>query len=287
MTPLPRAASAARLAPCLLLLACGTAAVDTSADAPTVRVAVCQIEVDSRPDVNFDRIGAALAEAAAQHADLACFPEACVFGWVNSAAHDGAAPIPGALTDRVAALAARHDVMVALGLAERDGDRLYNCVVLIDRDGTLLLKHRKVNVLRELMEPPYSAGPGAAGSVVDTRLGRIGLLICADTFPEPIVDQLARQSPDLVIVPYGWAAPADDWPDHGRSLTAWVVNTARRCRAPVVGTDSVGRIHDGPWKGFVLGGQSPVCDATGAVIAALPDRASAVRVVDVPLAPRR
>ena len=72
----------------------------------------------------------------------------------------------------------------------------------------------------------------ADGSVVATRLGRIGLLICADTFLDPVVEQLAAQEPDLVVVPYGWAAPAADWPEHGESLRAWVAHTARRCRAP-------------------------------------------------------
>ena len=32
-----------------------------------------------------------------------------------------------------------------------------------DRDGRLLAKHRKVNVLGELMDPPYTPGAGAGG----------------------------------------------------------------------------------------------------------------------------
>ena len=41
-----------------------------------MRVALCQIPVSSRPDVNSGRVGAALAEAADGGADLAVFPEA-------------------------------------------------------------------------------------------------------------------------------------------------------------------------------------------------------------------
>ena len=268
-----------------ILAACHAAPTDTE---PTrVRIALCQIEVDAEPEVNLRRIEAAIEEAAARGADIACFPEACVFGWVNPTAHDGAATIPGRTTDRIAVLARRHGVMVVLALAERDGLRLFNSVVLIDADGRLLLRHRKVNVLSGLMDPPYTAGTGVAGSVVETRFGRIGLLICADTFKEPLVDRLAEQRPDLVIVPYGWAAPADAWPDHGQSLRDRVAQTARRCRAPVVGVDSTGAIHHGPWKGYLLGGQSVLCDGSGQVLEVLPDRSPEVRVREIELKTRR
>ena len=119
--------------------------------------------------------------------------------------------------------------------------------------------------------------------MVDTRFGRIGLLICADTFQAPVVEELAAQAPDLVLVPYGWAAPEEKWPEHGKSLQDWVVHTARTVGAPVVGTDSTGRIHAGPWQGFVLGGQSPVADARGETVCILGDRRPEVRVVEVEL----
>ncbi len=266
--------------PLVLMLASCESLATPDHGAQRFRVAVCQLEVDSKPAVNLGRIETALAKAAALGADLACFPEACVFGWVNPMAHEGAASISGPTTRHIGALAARHQLMVVLGLAEREGDQLYNSVVLIDTDGQVLLRHRKVNVLAKLMQPPYTPGPGAEQSVVDTRLGRIGLLICADTFRASLVDRLAAQNPDIIIVPYGWAAPADAWPDHGKSLLAWVANTARRCGAPVVGIDSTGKLHHGPWKNHLLGGQSVVCDAAGEVLGVLADRRPELRVFD-------
>ena len=104
-----------------------------------------------------------------------------------------------------------------------------------------------------------------------------------DLTSELLEERPAAQQPDLVLVPYGWAAPADKWPDHGKNLHAWVANTARQCKVPVVGVDSTGEIHHGPWQGFVLGGQSVVCDATGRVLDVLPDRLPAVRVHDLDL----
>ena len=41
-----------------------------------MRIALCQIPVNSEPDVNLRRVRDALGEAAAGRADLAVFPEA-------------------------------------------------------------------------------------------------------------------------------------------------------------------------------------------------------------------
>lgn len=263
-------------------LALGLAACASAPERPaTVRVAACQILVDGDREAAFERIDAALAQAAAQGADVACFPEACLFGWVAPTAHDAADAIPGPTTERLGEMARRHGLTVLVGLAEKDGDRLRNAAVLIDRDGSLLLVHRKTNVLEELMDPPYTPGEDATESVVDTRLGRVGVLICADTFVDERVDEIAAGEPDLVLVPYGWAAPAGDWPGHGESLHAWIRHTATRTGAPVVGVDSVGALGFGPWKGFVLGGQSAVSSGSGEVIAVLADRETEVRVVEV------
>lgn len=248
----------------------------------TLRVALCQIRcIDSDLAGNLRRVEVAVMEAARQDAAIACFPEASLLGWVNPDAHRLADPIPGPSTEKLQAMAERHDIMIAIGLAEKAGDRLYDSCILIDRDGTALLRHRKVNILTELMTPPYTPGELEQKSVADTRYGRIGMLICADTFKDEIVDDAAEQEPDLLIVPYGWAAKEEQWPEHGEQLTAWVRNTARRVGCTVVGVDLVGEITHGPWTGLTYGGQSVVCDRKGNPVAKLGDRVEEVKVVEV------
>lgn len=277
------------LALLLLLLACASSseAPATQSRPKTVRVAACQILVDGNRDSAFERVEAALGLAAEQGAQVACFPETSFFGWVNPEAHDEADGIPGATTERLGELARRYDMLIAIGLAEKSGDDLYDSAVLIDNTGDLLLHHRKVNVLAELMDPPYTTGLDAKRSVVSTRFGRIGMLVCADTFDEVVVGQIAAASPALVLVPYGWAAAAEAWPEHGESLTAWVKHTAQRVKAPVVGVDGTGSIQHGPWKGFLYGGQSPVCDRAGEVLGVLADRAPEVRTFEIELLEHR
>lgn len=134
-------------------------------------MAACQILVDGDSEAAPERIDRALGLVRADGAHIALFSEACLFGWVNPAAQGLPDPVPGATTERLGRLARNHGILLALGLAEKDGEHLHNAAVLIDRDGTLLLKHRKLNILSELMEPSYVSGESARDSVVPTRYG--------------------------------------------------------------------------------------------------------------------
>jgi len=230
---------------------------------------------------NFVRIENAIVEAKQQGAELVALPESCVLGWENPAAHQRAHPIPGLDSGRLCALARRYHIHICAGLDEKDGDHLYGTCVLIDDRGRILLKHRKVNVLADLMEPPYSAGAGTG--TVDTRFGKIGLIICADSFLPDLLAALKAQQPDLLIVPYGWAAAESEWPAHGRSLAQIIRKVAKTVGCPVIGTNLVGQMTHGPWAGRVYGGQSVIADRTGRVILAGRDRDREVSVVAVPV----
>ena len=245
-----------------------------------VQVAICQIFVlDGDRSGNFVRIENALVEARGAGAQLACLPETAVLGWVNVDAHDRAFSIPGRDCERLCDLAAKYEIHVCAGLAEKDGRKLYDSAVLIDDAGRILLKHRKINLLAELMDPPYTAGEEV--NAVGTKFGRIGLLICADTHEDEILGQMAALKPDLLLVPYGYAAVEDDWPGHGRELERVVGNAAKRTGAAVIGTNAVGEISNGPWRGRLYGGQSAAADKNGQTIAQCRDRERQVRVISV------
>jgi predicted amidohydrolase len=253
----------------------------------SLRVAVCQIfAIDGDREGNFRRIEYALETARAGGAAIAAFPESVILGWENPDAHKMAGPIPGPDSDRIAALARRYGLMISTGLDEKDRGRLYGSAILVDKSGNLLWKHRKLNVFAELMDPPYAEGSPDGIGAVDTEYGRIGILICADTFIDGYARQMARLKPDLMLVPYGWAAPVEQWPEHARSLEKVVTERAAFWKCPLVATDLVGMMTHGPWKGQTYGGSSLVADAEGKVLALLRDRDAEVRVVEIPVATR-
>ena len=140
----------------------------------TVKVAMCQIfSLDGDCRGNFTRIKNAIGRAKDAEADVACFPEAVIFGWVNPDAHKRAYSIPGRHSDRLCEMAKDFGIHLCIGLAEKEGRSLYDSAVLIGYNGNILLKHRKINILDELMRPPYTPGEGV--NVVDTKFGKIGL----------------------------------------------------------------------------------------------------------------
>lgn len=264
-----------------LIAAIGLLPLGPPPDEP-VRIAVCQtLCIDSDLDGNVRRVSHAVEAAAANGATIACFPETAVLGWINPQAHELATPIPGAISDRIGALAREHGIMISIGICEKDGDALYDSAILVGADGRILHKHRKINTLGGLMEPPYASGTIEDIEVVDTPIGRVGMLICADIFIDAHVSALADANPDLVLIPFGWAASPEAWPEHGESLHAWVTSVATRVDCPVVGTDLVGSISTGPWQGKTYGGQSIVADGDGALLGVLRDRDVDVRIFDV------
>jgi len=263
----------------LILFATGSAIAE---NAKPVKVAICQILViDSDREGNFRRIEYALADAKAQGAQIAAFPESSILGWENPEAHRLAEPIPGADSKRIQDLAKKYNVMIAIGLDEKDGDRLYDSAILVDRQGKILWKHRKINDLPELMTPPYAQGRPEDINVVETEFGRIAFLICADTFTDAFFERVKQLHPDFMIVPYGWAAKPEEWPEHAKELEKIVGKRARELDCDVVGTDLVGIMSAGPWKGYTYGGASVVISASGDVVAKLRDRDTETRLVEI------
>ena len=244
-------------------------------------IAMCQIFcLDGDLAGNLLRIENAVIEAKSKGAQIACLPETALYGWVNPEAHKRADTIPGRDSDVLCALAKKHGLYLCVGIAEKEGNKLYDSVILINNSGELLLKHRKINTLTELLDPPYTRGTEV--KVVDSPFGRIGLLICADTFSIPLLEKMAALKPDLLLVPYGWAEEEDNWPDHGKNLEDVVVNAAKMTGAATVGVDLVGTISHGPWRGRVYGGHSVASATDGIILGRGKDRDQDVVIVTLP-----
>ncbi len=250
----------------------------------TERVAVCQIRcVDSDVEGNIARVTRAVEEAAARGAQIAAFPETVFIGWVNTAAHQLAQPIPGRFSDIVCRLGKKHRIMISIGLTEKVAEGIYDSMILLSSEGEILLKHRKINTMPELMTPPYLQGKKEDLSAVDTPLGRIGAMICADSFVDKHHEIMKSLCPDLLLIPYGWAAERNEWPGHGKKLEETVCRIAKNVGAAVVGTNLIGEITCGPWKGKTYEGHSVVTDSTAKILAIGKDSEEEILMVDAAL----
>ncbi|WP_051386687.1 nitrilase-related carbon-nitrogen hydrolase [Bradyrhizobium sp. ARR65] len=160
------------------------------------RIGVAQFAPGHEVAANLDRI-AALARAAKDrdNAELVVFPELAITGLADPA--KSAQPVPGPATEQLKELAAQLDVYLVCGLAELADGVVYNSACLIAPDGTLAV-YRKIHLTSA--ERRW-ASPGSGWSVVDTPMGRIGLLIGHDaSFPEA-GRVLALRGCDIIVCP--------------------------------------------------------------------------------------
>ncbi|MDI4649827.1 carbon-nitrogen hydrolase family protein [Cohnella hashimotonis] len=167
----------------------------------TVRVATTLINKFSGSRTgNLADMSDLLDQAGAQRADIVCLSEGVYEQGVGGRGYGQfGEPIPGAFTNFLASHARKHRYYVIASLFETDGDVLYNTAVLIDRDGRISGKYRKTHL--PLFEAEMGVTPGSEYPVFDTDFGRIGILICWDSyFPEP-ARLLALKGAELLFVP--------------------------------------------------------------------------------------
>ena len=132
-------------------------------------------------------------------ADLIVLPEGITIIGTGKTYVEVAETVPGPTTEKLGALARRHKAWVAAGVYERDGRAVYNTAVLLDREGRVAGKYRKVYLPREEVEGGLT--PGSAYPVFETDFGRVGLMICYDVFfPDP-ARALAAQGADILVLP--------------------------------------------------------------------------------------
>lgn len=132
--------------------------------------------------------------------DIVCLPEAfTALGYPCERFPEVAEPVPGPTTDAVAVLARQHDMWVVCPLIERDGDRLYNSAVVIDRSGAVAGMYHKMHPT--IWEMQAGVRPGQAAEVFQTDFGTIGCAICFDLNFRDVIEGLSEGGAEVVFFP--------------------------------------------------------------------------------------
>lgn len=289
----------ATVAAVMLLISLTSVRAGKAQDQSTMTVAVVQLRTSSVG--NFDEMQSLAKQAKQQGADLVVFPEGSVFGWLNPDVFTKAAPIPGAYSDKFAAIAKSESIWVAAGLAERGPQagagslpgayQAYDSAVLINPQGEIVLHHRKYNVLADafdraeckrilnLDECSYTAGSLADITTAQTPFGKTSLLVCADAYtysPALALRALKSLQPTFVIVP--WGITASEEKQCGGpyfDATANAVSTANYLKtAYVVGANAVGPRTYGRYLPSVYCGTSGYATPAGVSVEGKPRTAA-------------
>ncbi len=175
---------------------------ETPAPAPRrIRVAAVNLKPERTAgrEESVEQFLRVVEERLAERVDLIVLPEGITVVGTGKTYVDVAESVPGPTTERLGELARRRKAWVAAGIYERDGRAVYNTAVLMDREGRVAGKYRKVYLPREEVERGLT--PGSSYPVFETDFGRVGMMICYDVFfPDP-ARALAAQGADLILLP--------------------------------------------------------------------------------------
>ncbi|MBQ7424253.1 MAG: carbon-nitrogen hydrolase [Prevotella sp.] len=203
---------------------------------------------------------------------------------------DLAEPIPGPSTEFFGELAKECGVVIVTSLFERRAPGLYhNTAVVIERDGTIAGKYRKMHIPDD---PAYYEKfyftPGDIGfHPIDTSLGRLGVLVCWDQWYPEAARLMALQGAELLIYPTAIGYESSDSPEEQeRQREAWT--TVMRGHAvanglPVVAVNRVGHEDDPSrqTRGIQFWGSTFVAGPQGEMLFRAPNDTECVSIIDV------
>lgn len=215
---------------------------------------------------NLNHAADLIAQAAKGGADIALLPEVLDLGWTHPSAKKLAGTIPGGKSfEALSEAAVKNKIWLCCGIVERDGDVVYNSAVIIDSEGKLVIKHRKLNELA-IAHDVYAQGDRL--NVCKSPWGTIGLMICADgtATDHVLARSLCYMGADVILSPSSWAVP----PDHdnkkepyGKTWRDAYMPVAKEFSVWIASASNVGPVTEGPWKNWKCIGCSLIISPDG------------------------
>lgn len=206
---------------------------------------------------NVKKATALVREAAGHGAQLVCLPEAFNTGYFGGdipAMAKLAETLDGATITAMRKLAKELQIFLMAPIIEKADDGVRNTAVFIGDDGEIVGTYSKTHPVGDEQK---NFARGTEYPVWDTRLGKIGCLICYDAcFPET-ARLLALNGAQLVLVPAAWRASFyfKEW---------WDINLSCRALDDLYYVAAANRT--GPSGDEKFAGKSQVCSPIGEVI---------------------
>lgn len=228
------------------------------------KIATCQMDVCEDKDENIKHATQLIKKASANDTKLVTLPE------IFNGPYDTAKFIEFAeeennsqTLDVMCEVANKENIYLQAGsIAERCDDKIYNSAYLINPDGEIIAKHRKmhlfdINTKTMKFTESDTLSPGNQVTTVETDLGVISIAICYDIrFPQ-LWTLMSQNNSDIILLPAAFNMTTG--PLHWQTLIrARAIDT----QAYVVAT-SPSRI-DNPY--YVAWGHSMIVDPWGEIL---------------------
>ena len=240
-------------------------------------IGLVQMRCTADPAANLAAAMARIRAAARRGARIVCLPELFRTQYFcqreDAAVFDLAESIPGPSTEALAGLARELGVVLVVSLFERRAAGVYhNTAVVLDADGTLRGRYRKMHVPDDpLYYEKFYFTPGDLGfRAFDTAAGRVGTLVCWDQWYPEAARLTALAGAEVIFYPTAIGWHPGEKAEHGEAqLAAWQTIQRAHAIANGVYVAAANRVgHEGPTGGGLeFWGASFVCDPFGVVMA--------------------
>lgn len=253
-----------------------------------LRIGLIQMTCGNDVRANVQKAVSLIKKASGKGAKIVCLQE--LFNTVyfcnseDSKNFDLAESIPGPTTKTLANVARATKTVVIAPIFEKETSGVYyNSLAVIDADGKLLGKYRKMHIPDDpgFYEKFYFV-PGDLGfKVFDTKYGKIGALICWDQWFPEAARLTALMGAQILFYPtaIGWKP---DRAEETKSYhSAW--ETVQRSHAIANGVYVAATNRVGRENGLKFWGSSFVADPFGAVCHRASDSREEIVIVDCDL----
>ncbi len=166
-------------------------------------------------ETNLAKIEKYVSNASKKDVELIVFPELSVAGYMaQDLILDLAEPIPGKVTSRLEKIAREYNMYLVAGFPEFDLEKkiIYNSAILVGPEGIVgIYRKRHLPSYGIFDESRYFKPYRSVFKPFNTRLGKIGIVICYDLFFPETTRILALMGTDILVVP---SAAPDMSKDH-------------------------------------------------------------------------
>ena len=242
------------------------------------RIALIQMRCGAEPDKNFALALDFIRDAAKKGAEIICLPELFRSQYFcqteDHANFSLAEEIPGRSTSALGELARELKIVIVASLFERRRAGVYhNTAAIIDADGKLLGKYRKMHIPDDpLYHEKFYFAPGDLGfQAWQTAHGKIGVCVCWDQWYPEAARLTALRGAEIIFYPtaIGWH-PAEKEEFGVAQHSAW--ETIQRSHAIangcyVAAANRVGHEKPAGGDGIEFWGQSFICAPSGEIMA--------------------
>src|SRR5688572_13157676 len=140
--------------------------------------------------------------AAHDRPDAICLTEVITSLGLDSPSKQDVVPEPldGPTVDLFGQVARKHSTYIVLPILTREGGRVYNSAILLDRRGHVAAVYRKIHPT--ISEIERGVTPGTETVVAETDFGKVGFVICYDlNFRDVAEGMAAIGGAELVFFP--------------------------------------------------------------------------------------